>query len=72
MKLTDKQAQILKMWETEAKERFSGARLLDNGHLMVFIIQDRNLTMYALSIKTQRFIYDTEGRLIHCYTPDML
>lgn len=70
MKPTLKQLHILKLWEIEAEERYTGASLRDDGNMVVYILQ-RAVTMSSTTTWPMRFIYDQEGNLIECFTPGM-
>jgi len=70
MKPTTKQLHILKLWEIEAQERYTGASIMDNGNMVVYVLQ-KAVTMATNTTWPMRFIYDTEGNLIECYTPGM-
>ena len=68
MKPTDKQLHICELWCIEAGERYTGATVLEDGNLVVYVLQ-RAVTMSTTTIVHMRFKYDPEGKLIECYTP---
>ena len=70
MKPTDKQLHICELWCIEAGDRYTGATMLDNGDMVVYVLS-RAVTMATTTIVTMRFLYDKEGKLIDCFTPGL-
>lgn len=68
MKPTDKQLHICELWCIEAGERYTGATILEDGNMVVYVLQ-RAITMSTTTIITMWFVYDPEGKLVDLYTP---
>lgn len=76
MELTEQQAHILKIWQLAAEEnpygfnKYSGFTQDENGNMIVFIIKKD--FKFNFDLKTTRYVYDSNGKMIASYVPDVL
>lgn len=67
---SEKQRHICQLWCIEAGDRYTGSTITDDGMMIVYVLQ-KAVTMSTMTIVPMRFMYDSEGKLIDCFTPGL-